>query len=224
MKGSQFMDIRLLTSLDTKAWTRSLATGLVVLSTATTVMEVHAQQLVPFGDVPATEKFSEAEIAARGRKPDHPLTYAPWRKVCFRASQEAGSKMVCRTTINGRWDTGQIALRMDLIEREGDPVARLQIFFPPGSFLQPGIKLTVDQGPPMQIPYVICLANGCVAGSVATANLIHDLEIGQMLVLETVNSNVVGVTNSLPLKDFGEAHRGAPAQIFEQRLEGDWEN
>jgi len=223
MKGTQFMDIRLLTSLDRKAWTRRLATALVVLSTATTVMEAHAQQLVPFGDVPATKNFSEAEIAARGRKPDHPLTYAPWRKLCFRASQEAGSKMVCRTTMNGRWDTGQIALRMDLIEREGDPVARLQIFFPSGSFLQPGIKLTVDEGSPMQIPYVICLANGCVAGSVATASLIHDLERGQVLVLETVNSNVVGVTNSLPLKDFGEAHRGAPAQIFEQRLEGDWE-
>jgi invasion protein IalB len=132
--------------------------------------------------------------------------------------------MVCRTTMNGRWDTGQIALRMDIIEREGDPVARLQIFFPPGSFLQPGIELTVDQGSAMQVPYVICLANGCVAGSVATASLIHDLETGQMLVLETVNSNVAGLTNSLPLKDFGEAHRGAPAQIFEQRLEGDWEN
>ena len=218
------MDIRLLTSLDGKAWTRKLATGLVVLSTATSVTEVHAQQLVPFGDVPATEKFSEAEIATRGRKPDRPLIYAPWRKVCFRASQEAESKMVCRTTMNGRWDTGQIALRLDLIEREGDPVARLQIFVPPGSFLQPGIKLTVDRGPPVQIPYVICLANGCVAGSVATASLIHDLETGQTLVLEIVNSNVVGVTNSLPLKDFAEAYRGAPAQIFEQRLEGDWEN
>jgi invasion protein IalB len=116
--------------------------------------------------------------------------------------------MVCRTTINGRWDTGQIALRVDLIEREGDPVARLQIFGPPGSFLQPGIKLTVDQGSPIQIPYVICLTNGCVAGSVATASLIHDLEAGQMLALETVNSNVVGVTTSVPLKEFAEFTRG----------------
>src|SRR6478672_11743697 len=144
-------------------------------------------------DVPAIENFSEAEIATRGRQPDRPLNYAPWRKVCFKATQEAGSKMVCRTTINGRWDTGQIALRVDLIEREGDPVARLQIFVTPGLFLQPGIKLTVDQASPMQIPYVICLANGCVAGSVANAGLIHDLESGQMLTLETVNSNVVGV-------------------------------
>ncbi|WP_157793731.1 MULTISPECIES: invasion associated locus B family protein [Bradyrhizobium] len=186
-------------------------------------MRLDAQQLVPFGDVPAIENFSEAEIATRGRQPDRPLTYAPWRKVCFKATQEAGSKMVCRTTINGKWDTGQIALRVDLIEREGDPVARLQMFVPPGSFLQPGIKLTVDQGSPLQIPYVICLTNGCVAGSVANAGLIHELESGQMLVLETVNSNVVGVTTSLPLKEFAKVHQGAPAQVFEQRLEGDWE-
>jgi invasion protein IalB len=130
----------------------------------------------------------------------------------------------CRTTMNGRWETGQIALRVDLIEREGDPVARLQIFVPPGSFLQPGIKLTVDRGSPMQIPYVICLTNGCVAGSVANASLIRDLESGQMLSLETVNSNVVGVTTSLPLKDFANIHQGVPAQVFEQRLEGDWEH
>ena len=191
---------------------------------ATQVMRVDAQQLVPFGDVPATENFSEAEIATRGQQQGRPLTYAPWRKVCFKATQEAGSKMVCRTTINGKWDTGQIAIRVDLIEREGDPVARLQMFMPPGSFLQPGIKLTVDKGAPMQIPYVICLTNGCVAGSVANAALIHDLESGQMLALETVNSNVVGVTNSIPLNEFAKVHQGPAAQIFEQKLEGDWEH
>jgi invasion protein IalB len=203
---------------------RFLAAGSLVAVMATTVMRVDAQQLMPFGDVPATENFSEAEIATRGRQPDRPLMYAPWRKVCFKAIQEAGSKMVCHTTINGKWDTGQIALRVDLIEREGDPVARLQIFVAPGSFLQPGIKLTVDRGATMQIPYVICLTNGCVAGSVANASLIHDLERGEILALETVNSNVVGVTNSLPLKEFAEVHQGAPTQIFEQRLEGDWEH
>jgi invasion protein IalB len=218
------MDIRLLYSSAGSAWYRFLATGLLAVFTTTQVMRVDAQQLVPFGDVPATENFSEAEIATRGRQPDRPLTYTPWRKVCFKATQVAGSKMVCRTTMNGKWDRGQTALRIDLIEREGDPVARLQIFVPPGSFLQPGIKLTVDQGSPMQIPYVICLANGCVAGSVANASLIHDLESGQMMTLETVNSNVVGVTSSLPLKEFAEVHQGAPAQIFEQRLEGDWEH
>ena len=203
---------------------RFLAAGSLVVLMATPVMRVDAQQLMPFGDVPTTENFSEAEIATRGQQQGRPLTYTPWRKVCFKATQEAESKMVCRTTINGKWDTGQIAIRVDVIERRGDPVARLQIFVPPGSFLQPGIKLTVDKGAPMQLPYVICLTNGCVAGSVANAALIHDLESGQMLALETVNSNVVGVTNSLPLNEFAKVHQGAPAQIFEQKLEGDWEH
>jgi len=54
-------------------------------------MRVDAQQLVPFGDVPATENFSEAEVATRGQQPGRPLTYTPWRKVCFKATQEAGS-------------------------------------------------------------------------------------------------------------------------------------
>jgi invasion protein IalB len=218
------MDIRLLYPSARSPRYRFLATGLVVVFTATPVMRVNAQQLVPFGDVPATENFSEAEVATRGQQQGRPLTYAPWRKLCFKAVQDAGSKMFCRTTMNGKWDTGQTAIRIDLIEREGDPVARLQIFVAPGSFLQPGIKLTVDQGSPMQIPYVICLANGCVAGSVANAGLIHDLESGQMLAVETVNSNVMGVTTSLPLKEFAEVHQGAPAQVFEQRLEGDWEH
>src|SRR5258705_10830855 len=217
------MGIRLLYPSARSARHRFLAVGSLVVFLATPVMRVDAQQLMPFGDVPATENFSEAEIATRGRQEGRPLTYTPWRKVCFKATQEAGSKMVCRTTINGKWYTGQIAIRADLIEREGDPVARLQMFVPPGSFLQPGIKLTVDQGSPLQIPYVICLTNGCVAGSVANASFIHDLETGQMLALETVNSNVLGVTNSVPLKDFARVRQGAPAQIFQQRLEGDWE-
>lgn len=218
------MDIRRLYPSARSARYRLLAAGSLVALMATPAMRVDAQQLVPFGDVPATENFSEAEIATRGQQQGRPLTYTPWRKVCFKATQDAGSKMVCRTTINGKWDTGQIAIRVDLIEREGDPVARLQMFLPPGSFLQPGIKLTVDKGAPMQIPYVICLTNGCVAGSAANAALIHDLESGQTLTLESVNSNVVGVTNSIPLNEFAKVRQGAPMQIFEQKLEGDWEH
>ena len=217
------MDIGLLYASARSARYRFLAAGSVAVFIATTVTRVDAQQLVPFGDVPATENFSEAEIATRGRQPDRPLNVRAVAQGVFQGHPGGRVDNGRRTTINGRWDTGQIAIRVDLIEREGDPVARLQIFVPPGSFLQPGIKLTVDQGSPMQIPYVICLTNGCVAGSVANAGFIHGLETGQMLALETVNSNVLGVTNSLPLKEFAEVHQGAPAQVFQQRLEGDWE-
>jgi invasion protein IalB len=93
---------------------------------------------------------------------------------------------------------------------------------PSGSLLQPGVKLTIDQGSTVQIPYVICLTNACVAGSVATESLVQAMEMGQTLFLETVNLNLLSAINSIPLKGFADVHRGAPTRVFEQRLDGDW--
>jgi invasion protein IalB len=202
---------------------RSVAAILTALcsSLATTVSS--GQQVIPFGDVPATPDFTEQEIAARGQQQARDLTFSDWTKLCFRGVQGADTKMVCRTSINGKWDTGQIALKVDLIEREDTAVTRLQIFVPPGTLLQPGMKLAVDKNSSMNIPYTICVANGCVAASVADASFVRALESGRMLSLEGVNANVVTVVTLLPLDGFAKAHQGPPAQIFEQKLEGKWE-
>jgi invasion protein IalB len=202
---------------------RSVAAILTALcsSLATTVSS--GQQVIPFGDVPATPDFTEQEIAARGQQQARDLTFSDWTKLCFRGVQGADTKMVCRTSIDGKWDTGQIALKVDLIEREDTAVTRLQIFVPPGSFLQPGMKLTVDKNSSMNIPYTICVANGCVAASIADASFVRALESGRMLSLEGVNANVVTAITLLPLDGFAKARQGPPAQIFEQKLEGKWE-
>jgi invasion protein IalB len=202
---------------------RSVAAILTALcsSLATTVSS--GQQVIPFGDVPATSDFTEQEVAARGQQQARDLTFSDWTKLCFRGVQGADTKMVCRTSISGKWDTGQVALKVDLIEREDTAVTRLQIFVPPGSFLQPGMKLTVDKNSSMNIPYTICVANGCVAASVADASFVRALESGRMLSLEGVNANVVTAITLLSLDGFAKAHQGPPAQIFEQKLEGKWE-
>jgi invasion protein IalB len=202
---------------------RAFAASFIALCTLSEATSANGQQVTPFGDVPASTDFSEAEIAARGRQPARDLTYSDWTKLCFKGVQGAEAKMVCRTTINGRWDTGQIVLRVDLIEQVDAPAKRLQLFLPSGFFLQPGVRLTVDKGPSMNFPYTICLANGCVAATVADANFIHALETGQILSIEGVNSNVVTVVSSLPLDNFANAYQGAPARVFEQKLEGNWE-
>jgi invasion protein IalB len=131
--------------------------------------------------------------------------------------------MVCRTSIEGKSDLGQIILKVDLIEREDAPSTRLQIFVPDGNLLQPGIRLTVDKGTSILVPYTICLANGCVAATVPEPKLLSELETGRVLSLEAVNSNVVTVTASLSLDNFASARRGVAAQVFEQKLEGTWE-
>src|SRR5262249_16701472 len=124
---------------------RAAAAILIALCTSVVATVAGGQQLVPFGDVPATPDFTEQQIAARGQQQARDLTFSDWKKVCFKGVQGADAKLVCRTTISGKWDTGQITLRIDLIEREEATAARLQIFVLPGFFLQPGIKLTVDK-------------------------------------------------------------------------------
>ena len=75
----------------------------------------------------------EAEFTPRGQRIARDIKYGDWRKVCF---QTPGTKMVCRTTISGIWETGQSAVRVDLIERQGEGAARLQLFLPVGLYLQ----------------------------------------------------------------------------------------
>src|SRR3978361_1732642 len=142
---------RLLPSLSRLASVLAVAGVLLVMSLADSACAQQATQ--PGG----------AEVAQRGQRAAREIKYGDWRKFCFKA---AGAKMVCRTTISGTWETGQTAVRIDLIERENGG-SRLQLFLPVGLYLQAGVKLTIDQGTPYKIPYVWCLTNSCIAGDVA---------------------------------------------------------
>ncbi|WP_426434560.1 invasion associated locus B family protein [Bradyrhizobium genosp. P] len=156
-------------------------------------------------------------MASRGQRSlIRPIKYGDWQKFCFKA---AGTSMVCRTTITGTWDTGQTAVRVDLIEREGDSKARLQIFLPVGMYLQAGAKLTVDQGKPYQIPYVWCMTNTCIAGNAADPELIREMETGAKLVLEVVDSSVQSVSTTLPLGRFASVRNGPPARTYQQDID-----
>lgn len=157
------------------------------------------------------------EVAPRGQRGlVRQIKYGDWQKFCFKTPS---TNMVCRTTISGTWDTGQTAVRIDLIEREGDAKARLQLFLPVGMYLQAGARLTVDQGKPYQIPYVWCMTNTCIAGSVADPQLIREMEHGEKLVLEVVDSSVQSISTTLPLGRFVAVRKGAAAQTFQQDID-----
>ena len=105
----------------------------------------------------------QAEVAPRGQREVKDVTYGDWRKLCFKPG---GAQMHCRTSITGKFSTGQMAVRLDIIEREVDGNARLQVFSPVGMYLQKPVMLTVDQGQPHPVPYTWCLTNTCIAGAV----------------------------------------------------------
>ncbi len=194
---------------------RSLA--ILALLSPAPVAIVQAQQVRP-PDTSTPGKAPDVEIRPRGQQMPRDVKYSAWFKLCFKVPD---AKMLCRTTINGTWDTGQIAVRVDLIEREGDGGTRVQLYLPVGLYLQPGVKLTVDNGPPFWVPYVWCLTNACVAATLAEPELIREMEGGRLLTLEVVDSNILTVASSMALDNFAAVRNGAPTQIFQQSLDNE---
>jgi invasion protein IalB len=168
------------------------------------------------GDTTPAAAAGTPEIGPRGQRLAREIKYGVWHKLSFKPG---GAKMTCRTTISGNWETGQQAVRLDLIDREGEGSARLQLFLPVGLYLPAGVKLTVDQGAPYSIPYTWCLTNTCIAADIADPKAIREMEAGQKLAVEVIDSNVLSVTTSLPLNQFSAVHMGAPSRIFDQALD-----
>ena len=92
--------------------------GLQLLSRSQMLSVAGALVLLSLADIAYTQPTTQsggAEVSQRGQRAAREIKYGDWRKFCFKP---AGATMVCRTTISGTWETGQIAVRIDLIERE----------------------------------------------------------------------------------------------------------
>jgi invasion protein IalB len=170
----------------------------------------------PVGAAERTQANKPAEVVKRGQRESKDVSFGDWQKLCFKAG---GAPKLCRTSITGKFATGQTAVRVDLIEREDAPTARLQLFLPVGMYLQEPPKLTVDQGSTLRVPYSWCLTNMCIAADVATPKFVKDMEIGKTLALEVVDSNLVAVTTIVPLAQFAASHKGEPAKTLEQQID-----
>lgn len=164
----------------------------------------------------AAPRHVGAEIAPRGQRDIKDITYGVWRKLCFKPG---AAKMICRTSIAGTFVTGQVAVRVDIVEREGDATSRLQVFSPVGMYLPKPATLAIDRGKPHRVPYTWCLTNACIAGTVADPMMLKEMAAGQTLRLEFVDSNLLTLSTSLPLDQFASVYKGAPAQTFEQDID-----
>jgi invasion protein IalB len=173
-----------------------------------------ARQAIP---APAVPKAANDEFAARGQREARNIKYGDWQKFCFKPG---GARMVCRTTIAGSFETGQIAVRIYIVERDGENNARLQIFLPVGLYMPPGAKLTVNnKGTSYKIPFNWCMTNTCIAGDVAKPTLLREMESGKDLVVEVVDTNLLAVTTSIPLAQFATARKGAALKTFNQEID-----
>jgi len=167
----------------------------------------------PAGQAPAPQGPGGAQ--AQGQPPEQQiqLIYAPWTKFCLKG-QDANAKQVCFTGKDGRIESGQPVIAAVIIEPEGEPKKILRVTLPLGMQLVHGTRVIVDSNPPMQSPYVICFANGCMSDYEVTPELLANLKKGQNLVVQAINSNGAPLTLPLPLQEsgssFAKAYDGPP--------------
>jgi invasion protein IalB len=130
-------------------------------------------------------------------------------KFCLKG-QDANAKQVCFTGKDGRIESGQPVVAAVVIEPEAEPKKILRVTLPLGMQLAPGTRLSIDNNPPSQSPYVICFQNGCMSDYEATPELIAKLKAGQNLSVEAFNGNGGGLMFPLPLAEFPKAFDGPP--------------
>jgi invasion protein IalB len=168
---------------------------------------------------PAQQRPPEAQqppAAAEAQQPQ--LIYSPWTKFCLKG-QETNAQQVCFTGKDGRIESGMPVIAAVLIEPEGSDKKVLRVTLPLGMQLPQGTRVIVDQGQPMNAPYIICFTNGCMADYEASAELIAKLKKGQGLVVQGINSQGQPISLVLPLTDFGKAYDGPPTdpKVFEEQ-------
>jgi invasion protein IalB len=172
-----------------------------------------AQPKAPAQQAPAPQAGAQSGVAEVPT-----LSYSPWTKVCLKG-QEANAQQVCFTGKEGRIDSGMLVIGAVLIEPEGSPQKVLRVTLPLGMQLPQGTRAIVDQGQPMNAPYMICFPNGCMADYEASGELIAKLKQGKSLVVQGINSQGQAVSLPLPLPDFAKAYDGPPTdpKVVEER-------
>jgi len=217
---------------------RSLATPLSALALVLAASAALAQQPAqrPAAQRPAAQRPAapqqqpaqpapQQQQAAPGQQPgqqgDQPhLIYSPWTKFCDKPP-DPNAKQVCFTGRDARLETGAPVIAAALIEPEGVPKKIFRVTLPSPLQLQYGTRLTIDQNPPLQMPFFTCFANGCMADYEGTPDLITKLKQGQQLQVQAINLGGQIVTFTLPLTDFQKANEGPPVdpKVFQQQQE-----
>jgi len=171
-----------------------------------------APKAAPKGAAPAPQPTAPAAGAPATPPADQQvqLIYSPWTKFCAKPPQDPNAKQICFTGKDGRIESGQPVVAAVIIEPEGEPRKLLRVTLPVGMLLVHGTRIIVDNNPPAQGPYVICLQNGCISEYEVTPELLTNMKKGQNLIIQAIASNNQPVTIPLPLGDFAKAYDGPP--------------
>jgi invasion protein IalB len=171
----------------------------------------------------APQAPAPAETQGAEQQQQVKLIYSPWTKFCLKGEPgkpaDPNAKQVCFTGKDARVESGQPVVAAVLIEPEGVDRKVLRVTLPLGMLLAHGTRVIIDQGQPLTAPFVICLANGCMADYQADADTVGKFKKAQGLVVQAIQANGQAISLVLPLADFAKAYDGPPTdpKVFEEQ-------
>jgi invasion protein IalB len=119
------------------------------------------------------------------------------------------TKKLCMVVQETRAENGQMLASIQVRELEGER-PRLIIAVPVGMSLQPGIRIVLDQTPPQQMRYEVCMPNACFAQMEVQPDFIARLKRGQNLNIQVVNMTGRAISLAMTLAGFGSSYDGQP--------------
>lgn len=159
------------------------------------------------GAIFAAASLSPAVAQEQGQSGEQDL--GNWIKICTK-DPEADNKEVCLITQEVRSDTGEFLASVSVREIQGEDKKTLMAAVPPGTLIQPGIRVQVDDGEQMSGKYVICLPNACYAELEVTQDFVEKMKAGQNLVVSVINNQGKAVGVGLTLVGFTKGYDGEP--------------
>ena len=166
---------------------------------------------------PKQQPAQQQGQAPPGGEQQMPVVYSPWTKICGKENQ-AGAKQVCLTVKEAHLDTGQFLAGAALIEQEGEQRRIFRITLPLGMQIPQGARVIVDQDPPVNGPYMVCLPNGCMADFEVQPDFVGKLKKGQQLTIQGINLPGQAASYPIPLGDFAKVNDGPPTdpKVYEE--------
>jgi invasion protein IalB len=196
---------------------RFLVGGAVVLALGLPGMAWAQQKPPPAAPAQAGSTGQQQPAQQVPSAPLPPLIASQWTKLC-NTPQQGGVK-VCLTGHEVRADTGLLMVSTTMVEPEGNPKKVLRVTVPAPMYLPAGIRMVLDQNPPLASQIFTCIQTVCIADYDVTDDLLGRLKKGTTLTVQflTVNGQQANVPTALA--DFAKAHDGPPTdqKVFEEQ-------
>ncbi|MCK1394634.1 invasion associated locus B family protein [Bradyrhizobium sp. 1] len=138
------------------------------------------------------------------------LTFSPWTKHCLGDTcfiGKDGRRNVIGPDNLSNINCGSVVSAL-LVERSVDDKKALRVMLPPSVSRGSGVRIIIDQGQPIERPYMHCLASGCTAEYLAGPELVDQLKRGQSLFVGAIDKTDSPVALTIPLADFANAYDG----------------